>query len=182
MATKKILMTSQQYVDKLRDIAQNYKTLYVMGCFGAPLNAYNKARYTKNNPYNMKEARKAKINAATDDTFGFDCVCLVKGVLWGWNGDKSKNYGGAEYASNTVGDIGTEQIIAECSGVSKDFSNIEPGELLHTNGHVGVYIGDGLGVECTPAWKDKVQITAVGNIGRKSGYNTRTWTDHGKLP
>ena len=25
-------------------------------------------------------------------------------------------------------------------------------------------------------------MTAVGNIGAKSGYNTRTWTKHGKLP
>lgn len=37
-------------------------------------------------------------------------------------------------------------------------------------------------MECTPAWYDKVQITAVANIGSKSGYNSRTWTKHGKLP
>ncbi len=49
------------------------------------------------------------------------------------------------------------------------------------SGHIGVYIGNGLAVECTPIWKDGVQITAVGNIGRKAGYNTRTWTNHGKL-
>ena len=48
--------------------------------------------------------------------------------------------------------------------------------------HIGIYIGDGLCVECTPAWKNCVQITAVGNIGTKSGYNTRTWKKHGKLP
>ena len=48
-------------------------------------------------------------------------------------------------------------------------------------GHIGIYIGNGLAVECTPAWKNKVQITAVGNIGKKTGYNTRTWTNHGKL-
>ena len=49
-------------------------------------------------------------------------------------------------------------------------------------GHIGVYIGDGLAVEATPAWKDGVQITAVYNIGKKSGYNGRSWTKHGKLP
>ena len=37
-------------------------------------------------------------------------------------------------------------------------------------------------MECTPAWKNGVQITAVGNIGSKSGYPTRYWTKHGKLP
>ena len=27
-----------------------------------------------------------------------------------------------------------------------------------------------------------MQITAVANIGNKSGYNSRRWTKHGKLP
>lgn len=49
-------------------------------------------------------------------------------------------------------------------------------------GHWGLYIGDGLAVECTPIWGNGVQITAVLNIGSKSGYNVRRWTKHGKLP
>ena len=73
-------------------------------------------------------------------------------------------------------------MIGKCSNVSTNFSTIEVGELLWTEGHVGIYIGDGLGVECTPKWKGGVQITAVGNIGTKPGYNTRTWSKHGKLP
>ena len=176
----KIIMTANQFVDKLRDIAQNYKTLYIKGCFGAPMTAKNKARYSKNNDYNKKRA--SMINAASEDTFGFDCVCLVKGVLWGWKGETNTNYGGAAYTSNSVPDIGTEQIIGECANVSTDFKNIVPGELLHMQGHVGVYIGDGLAVECTPTWKNNVQITAVKNIGTKSGYNARKWLNHGKLP
>ena len=32
--------------------------------------------------------------------YGFDCVNLIKGVLWGWSGDASKTYGGAAYKSN----------------------------------------------------------------------------------
>lgn len=50
------------------------------------------------------------------------------------------------------------------------------------SGHIGIYIGNGLAVECTPKWANKVQITAVGNIGSKAGYNTRTWTKHGRIP
>lgn len=30
-------MTAKELVDKAVDIAKNYKTLYVMGCFGARL-------------------------------------------------------------------------------------------------------------------------------------------------
>ena len=73
-------------------------------------------------------------------------------------------------------------MIKLCSNVTTDFSKIEVGEAVWCSGHIGVYIGDGLAVECTPAWKNKVQITAVKNMGTKSGYNARTWTKHGKLP
>ena len=50
------LMTGQQLADKVRDIATNYPTLYVMGAFGAPLNDYNKNRYTgpNANEYNRR--------------------------------------------------------------------------------------------------------------------------------
>lgn len=164
------------------DVAQNHKTLYVMGCFGAPLTEENKDRYTKNVSYNTREERTKLILAATEDTFGFDCVCLIKGLLWGWAGDTGHIYGGADYGSNGVPDFGTEQMIGVCTDVSADFSQIQTGELLWMKGHVGIYIGDGLCVECTPAWKNCVQVTAVHNIGKKEGYNGRKWTKHGKLP
>ena len=176
-------MTAKELVDKAVDIAKNYKTLYVMGCFGAPMTAANKARYTKNHQYNMQATRTAMINAASADTFGFDCVCLIKGILWGWNGDKSKTYGGAGYAINGVPDIGADTMITKCTGVSTSgWTNMVIGEAVWMSGHIGIYIGDGLAVECTPSWENKVQITAVGNIGSKAGYKTRTWTKHGKLP
>ena len=38
-------MTNHELVEKCIDIAKNYKTLYVMGCFGAPMTAANKKRY-----------------------------------------------------------------------------------------------------------------------------------------
>jgi hypothetical protein len=176
------VMTNTEFVKKCVDAAKNYKTLYVMGCIGAPMNSANKLRYTNNCNYNKKTDRKNMILAATADTFGFDCVCFIKSILWGWNGDKNKTYGGAKYASNGVPDISADGMINVCSGVSKDFSNIEIGEVVWMSGHIGVYIGDGLAVECTPKWGNKVQITAVSNICKKAGYNARKWTKHGKLP
>ncbi len=176
------VMTSAEFVKKLKDVANNYKTLYVMGCFGAPMTDKNKTRYCNNHSYNKQATRTKMIKAATADTFGFDCVNLIKGILWGWNGNTSKTYGGASYAVNGVPDVSADGMIRLCKNVTTDFSNIEVGEAVWCAGHIGVYIGDGLAVECTPAWKNKVQITAVGNIGAKSGYNTRKWTKHGKLP
>ena len=174
------IMKASDFVAKLKNIATNYKTLYVMGCFGAPMTAANKKRYIDHHPYNKQPARVKLINAATADTFGFDCVCLIKGVLWGWTGDKSKVYGGAKYTINGVPDVDANTMINLCSEVSTDFSKIEIGEAVWTNGHIGVYIGNGLAIECTPAWKNKVQITAC-NCS-KPGYKTRKWKKHGKLP
>ena len=175
-------MNNLELVHELNNIVKNYKTLYVLGCIGAPMTANNKRRYTKNVEYNEKTARTKKINAAAEDVFGFDCVCMIKSVLWGWRGDKSKTYGGATYASNGVPDIGADKMMSICKDVSTDFSKIEIGEAVWIKGHIGVYIGDGLAIECTPKWKDGVQITAVHNIGKKSGYYGRKWTKHGKIP
>lgn len=169
------------FAKKLMDIAENRKTLYVMGCFGAPLTVANKLRYLSEQSYNRRAERKAKINAARSDVFGFDCVCLVKGVLWGWDGDKNDRYGGAVYASGGVPDVGTEGMIGLCKGVSTDFSALSVGELLWMQGHVGVYVGNGKCVECTPSWKDGVQVTDVLNIVSGSTVGHR-WTKHGKLP
>ena len=175
------VMTAESFVKKAKDIANNYKTLYVLGCFGAPLTASAKKYYTGKNSYNKSDARKKKINAASADTFGFDCVNTLKAIFWNWSGDKNKIYGGAKYASNGVPDVNANTMFNDyCTDKTSNFKNIEVGEFVWMSGHIGVYIGNGLAVECTPIWKDGVQITAVGNIGKKSGYNTRTWTKHGK--
>ena len=172
------VMKESKPVSIAQDIANNYKTLYVYGCFGAPLNARNKERYTHNYSYNEQPSRKSKILAASDDTFGFDCVNLIKGILWGWNGDKNKTYGGAVYGSNGVPDTNADGMFGYCYDKSSNFSNVRPGELVWMKGHIGIAITNKLAVECTPIWKDGVQITAM-NCS-VSGYKTRNWTSHGK--
>lgn len=178
------IKTAQELANACLDVAKNHKTLYVLGCFGAPMTESNKKVYTTQHcaAFNGRADRKPKIQAATANTFGFDCVCMIKGLLWGWSGNTSKIYGGAAYASNGVPDIDADYMIKACADVSTDFSNIQVGEALWIKGHIGIYVGDGLAVECTYRWNDGVQITAVHNIGNKAGYNGRTWTKHGKLP
>lgn len=179
------MMTAKTLCDKAVDIARNYKTLYVMGCFGAPMTPANKARYIASKAadgYNGRPDRTKMINAATADTFGFDCVNLIKGILWGWCGDQNKRYGGSAYKANGVPDVSADGMIAKCKNVSKDFRGIVPGAAVWMSGHIGIYIGNGLAVECTPKWKNCVQITAVGNIGKVPGYDTRTWTKWGLMP
>lgn len=173
-------MNNFELAAKCRDIALNYKTLYVLGGIGYRLDAAGKQRALNAYEYNRKPARKKMIESASADTWAFDCCGIIKSVLWGWKGDINAVYGGAKYASNGVPDYGADAMIRVSKDVSTDFSHIEIGEAVWKSGHIGVYIGNGLAVECTPAWANKVQITAVNKP--KTGYQTRVWTKHGKLP
>ena len=118
--------------------------------------------------------------------WGWDCVCLIKGILWGWDDNKNKpRGGGAVYGSNGVPDIGTEQIIKVCNNVSTDFSNIKIGELVWMKGHVGIYVGEGHVIEATCGWnKDKVVKSDIAKDGTSSlnGVKRLKWQKHGFLP
>lgn len=177
-------MTARELAEKAADIAKNHNTVYMWGVFGAPVTESVIAGKAKQYPNWYTASRQAAFRKLIGKGyFGFDCVCLIKAILWGWNGDSSKSYGGAVYASSGVPDIGADTMISKCTGVSTTgWDSMEVGEALWCSGHIGVYIGGGLAVECTPAWENRVQITAVKNIGTKAGYNARKWTKHGKLP
>ena len=178
-------MKNTVLVDKAVDIAKNYKTTYIWGGIGLPITAETIKRAEKSYFKNTTSGYAAAAKKLSGDpkAFYFDCIGLIKSILWGWCGDNSKTYGGAKYASNGVPDIGADATISKCSDVSASgWADMVPGEAVWCKGHIGIYIGDGLAVECTPKWNNGVQITAVGNIGSKSGYKTRHWTKHGKLP
>lgn len=163
-------MQVNDFVSRLVKIATEYKTLYVMGAFGAPLNERNKIRYTANHVYNENQVRKNMINSASSDTFAFDCCGLIKGVLWGFNGNVNGTYGGAFYKANGMPDLSADRMIMACSMVSTNMSQIAVGELVWLSGHIGVYVGNGNVVECTPKWKNGVQITKL---------TDRAWQKHG---
>lgn len=172
-------MSASTFIQKCYDICNNYKTLYVLGTWGWPATPNNKSRAIKKQSYNATTARKVKIENASRDTFFFDCAGLIKGILWGWCGDSTRTYGGAGYACDGVPD--SSNLIGLCKDVSNDFTNITPGEIVSIPGHVGVYIGEGKVIECTPKWDDCVQISYLGNTGNTSGHY-RMWDSHGKLP
>ena len=170
--------TAAQLADACRAAAEK-KTLYVYGAYGFPLTQENKQRILRGYAYNQKPERREKIEKAGADTFGFDCSGLIKGLLWGWRGTDGRN-GGAVYGSNGIKDRNADTIIAHCLDVTADFAQIRVGEAVWLPGHIGIYVGDGLAVECTPQWADGVQLTACNT--QKAGYPTRVWKKHGKLP
>lgn len=177
------VMDSKTFIDKLYDIMNNYKTVYMWGCFGSPVTNSIIDQKAKQYPSWYTTARKNKLKSLVGKGyFSFDCVNLIKGILWGWNGNKNASWGGVKYASNGVPDINADAFIKACKGVSTNFNNIVPGEVVWIPGHVGVYVGDGKVIEITPSWTGDVQLTALLNKGPIAGLNGRRWTSHGKMP
>lgn len=176
------LMTGAELADKAIDCATNYKTLYVNGCWGTPLTEANKQRFLKN-PKNARADRQAKIEAASADTFGFDCVCLVKSLSgWGWSGDANHHYGGVDFGSNGVPDVGEDGVLNLCEDVSDNFATVQAGEYLYMDDHCGIYVGNGMAVEAVSRWQDGVQLTRIWNMLSNDGTPGRYWEKHGKLP
>lgn len=177
------MMKAQELVNRCVDIAKNYKTVYMWGAIGFPVTNAAIDSKAAQYPSWYTADKKARFRALVGKGyFGFDCIGMIKSVLWGWDGNASATYGGAKYASNGVPDLSADGTIKHCKNVSTDFSHVPVGAALWCSGHIGVYIGNGLGVECTPIWDNGVQITAVGAMGAKSGYHTRNWVKWGLLP
>lgn len=175
-------MTNKEFIQKLLNTL-NYKTVYMWGTFGSPVTKKIIEEKAKQYPSWYTDAMKEFLYKLIDQNyFAFDCVGLIKGILWGWNGDPTKAHGGARYNSNGVPDLSADKLIERCNPTT-DFTKIEPGAIVWLRGHVGTYIGDGRVIECTPAWKNGVQITICLNVYPDNRLDkARLWVKHGKLP
>lgn len=180
------IMAGRTLAARAVDIAQRKKTIYMYAAYGFKVTdatIKSKSLQNLNGWYTTKRINMLKeVANQQPPTWGFDCVNLIKGILWGWTGDETKEKGGAVYGANGIPDTNADGMIKRCSDVSSDFTDIAVGEAVWISGHIGIYIGDGLAVECTPNWANGVQITAVHNIAKQAGFNGRTWVKHGKLP
>lgn len=162
-----ILYTNKEYVQELYGIMKNFSTYYAWGAFGAPANSKNRKRYDVP-------------DTVSPSTFLFDCSGFAyKALPWGWCGDKNKTYGGATYQKYDL-DHPFDQV---CTDITSDFSHILPGEVVYMTGHVGVYCGAGVVIECTAAWENQVLLSECSNTGINTGLkHKRKWLKHGKLP
>ena len=153
-------MKVNDFISKLKKLATETKTVYALGMWGQPINQNIINSKTKQLPNWYSDSKiKMLTKLIGTGTFGFDCVCMIKSILWGFDFDTSKSAGGAKYTANNVPDMAADSLMNYCNDVSTDFTNIIPGEAVWIKGHVGVYIGDGMVVECTPKWANAVQIT-----------------------
>lgn len=170
-------MTGEELANKCLDIISKYRTKYAKGTFGQCATPAFLSSKAKQYPewYTPKDApsKMPMLLDLPDDTRLFDCVGLIKAVVWG--------FPNVVYTSNGLRDMTDQTMWDKSLDKSTDFSNIQVGELLWVKGHVGVYIGNGRAIECTGAWEGKVMVTAVENIGKQEGLHSRRWTGHSKI-
>ena len=170
-------MKANSFTSRLYDIASTKKTVYAWGMFGSTITKSRVQAKAKQYPYWYTEKKIASVFSplygSNPPVWGFDCIGLIKAILWGWNGDFNKTYGGAVYASNGVPDLSADGMIGKCTDVSGNFNSIAIGEFLWMKGHCGIYIGNSKVVESSPKWANGVQVTSL---------TARNWLKHGKLP
>ena len=171
-------MLKFKFLNALNCIQLKYKTVYMWGTFGSPVTEsliqQKAAQYPSYYPANRQAYLRTLIGK---NYWAFDCVGLIKGILWGWKGLLKKpdgsaySYGGATYNSNGVPDTTASGIYNRCSNKTTLTSNISIpiGSFLLGPDHCGVYIGNNQVIECTLRGnKDGVALTGIGDFGWKS--------------
>ncbi|MEG0276629.1 MAG: hypothetical protein RR630_06335 [Coprobacillus sp.] len=114
------------------------------------------------------------MNKVDDDVYLTDGAGFIKGILWGYPE-------AGRYGENHVPDINANTMISQCLEVTTNFTKAQSGWLVWMEGHIGVYIGNGIVIEATHAWKGGVLRTfckgsGFENIGK---LNERQWTKCG---
>ena len=137
------MMKAKDFVDIAKRFAK-LDTVYMFGGLLQPVTTALIASKEKQWPKNKKwdSIYRSHIGALATD-----CVCFIKSILYGALPEDPK---AMKYLSNGVPDLSADAFFDKCTEKSKDFNNIVPGEICWMSGHVGIYVGNGLSVECTP--------------------------------
>ena len=167
------MMKVNEFINMLKKaVASN--TVYCKGMFGSPITKDSISEKSRQYPGWYNDERKDNLSDLIGKNyFGFDCIGLIKGILWGWTGDSASEFGGAKYQANGVPDTTELGLINACTCVSSDMATLEAGELLYMTGHCGIYVGNGEVIECTTKWTANVLVSKL---------HDRSWLRHGRLP
>lgn len=164
-------MTNKEFVSQAKIIV-DMNTAYGKGTFGQKWTKTLANQKAKQYSGFYTDSVIASLNkkAEASPLYVFDCVGLVKGIMW--------DFPNVKYKTNGMEDVSDQGLWDKyVSDKSKDFTNIQPGEIMHIKGHVGIYIGDGKVIECTNKWSKNVLISSI----NKGDKYYRAWSEHGKF-
>lgn len=123
-----------------RKKAAQSNTIYVLGSFGQILTSAFLDQKCKQLPWNQQQ-RPFLSKYVDKNIQAYDCVGLIKAYLWD---DKPSNY--------NAGEDENEEMMYNRATTKGPIHTLpeREGMLVFMPGHVGVYIGNGEVVECTP--------------------------------
>ena len=164
----KVIMTSDEYVDRLKKIAAR--------------NTYYSNKYPNNLCYIHPDGRTSA-----------DCWNLIKAILNGYDVNRT-DVGYFQKDLSNTGDVDGNTLVGMCSDVSADFHKLKNGEprILYMSGHCGSFIGETIidgkiynVIECTGSWGRKVLYSYVDESGYrrhwKGAEKNGRWLKHGKM-
>lgn len=158
------MITSKEFVKRLTEVPQQYKTYYATGTFGQrATDSFINAK-AKQFPKQYTAAKVAKLKSLPDDTRLFDCCGLIKAILW--------NFPNTVYTSNGVSDLSDAGLWNVATEKTTDLKKVPVGGLLHMPGHVGIKISETQAIDCSTKW----------NCVKIHDLFTRGWKEGGKLP
>ena len=149
-------------------------SIYLYGSYGNTLSDAFINQKAKQYTYNISRQSIYKNCLKSSGTeYAFDCVGLIKAYLWGghgnvkYNSKQDKSANGMLNAAKVKGKINT---MPEIEGI-----------LVHMNGHIGVYVGNGYVIECTPNKTFAKQDHKGGGVCRTK-LTDRKWTSWCECP
>lgn len=148
-------------------LALGNDSIYLYGSFGNTLSEAFISQKAGQYVYNIsRQSIYKKCLKSSGTEYAFDCVGLIKSYYWG-------GYGKVKY--NGASDESANSMYNE-SKVKGDISTIpeKAGVLVWMSGHIGIYIGDGYVIECTPTKKFAKQDHGGGGVC-KTKLTDRKW-------
>ena len=163
-------ITNYEFVNQLIHIAENVPTKYMWGTFGSPISEDLIRQKVLQYPNNYSIERQSFLFSLAGQTvWAFDCIGLIKGVLWGWSGEASEPYGGAVYTYGGIPDATAEGFLKLCKPLPEISESIPVGAVLFLPEHIGVYVGAERVVEATLGKRgDGVVFSALSDAGWRS--------------
>lgn len=155
--------------------------VYAKGCYGQKLTK-TLLNAKRNQSKAMKawyDARSAQDSQKSNYEYlltklgyqGYDCVCAIKGILWGARPGKC-----GTYKSNSVPDVTADGMFRCCTGVTSDLTKMKTGMCIWMKGHVGVVAGKNTVYETSPKTGKLVKRSVKMQPWKKVGY--LPWVDY----
>lgn len=155
-------------------LALGNDSIYLYGSFGQKLTqAFINQKVTQY-VYNIsRQSIYKKCMNSSGTEYAFDCVGLIKSYIWG-------GYGNVSYNKNQ--DVSANGMYNKAKVKGKISTMPETiGLLVHMSGHIGIYIGNGYVIECTPAKNFAKQDHGGGGVC-KTKLTDRKWVNWCECP